>query len=103
MMTYARAKREIQSLQNYLDLIDHFEIHSIEDFIIHKYAIHNSISKVIKEIRKNDHSSFSNHSEVTPDFVKKVILSKPKNELHSMINRYYKKKIRPQTKRNLIH
>lgn len=94
VVTYEKAKQQALALTHYIELIDTFNIQSLKDLIIHQYAIHNSISKVIKSIHNNnmDFDTINlNH-----DLVRETILSKPTNELHSIIAKDYKIKTRPQ-------
>lgn len=98
MMSYEKAKKEIKVLINYIELIDNFEINTIENLVIYEYAKHNSISKVIKEIRKNHYNIEFEQVIITPKFITSVILGKPQNELHSIIKTHYLKKTRAQRK-----
>lgn len=98
LKSYSQAKKEAQSLLDYIKLIEEFEINTLSDLIIYQYAMHNSISKVIKVIKAKD-TSFSfaiEYEEITPDFVKNIILATPENQLHSTIRKGYLRKTKPQ-------
>lgn len=98
LKSYSQAKKEAKLLLDYIKLIEQFEINTLSDLIIYQYAIHNSISKVIKAI-KSQNTSFSfsiEYEKITSDFIKNTILSTPQNQLHSTIKKGYLRKTKPQ-------
>lgn len=101
MPSYKQVQDEINTLVNYLNLIDNYKIESIENLIIYEYAIHNSISKVIKSIKsdKNNSKYYKDFYLITPANIKKTILTTPKDELHKIIKKQYLKKTLPQRRR----
>lgn len=101
LKTYNQAQKEVKILLDYIELVEQFEIKNLDDLIIYKYAIHNSISKVIKDIKAHNESFTFNidSSNVTPEYVKNTILRSPKNQLHSVIKKGYLKKTKPQRNR----
>lgn len=96
LSTYNKAKEQIEILTNYVDLVDTYNIETLENAIIHLYAIHNSISKVIKNIKIQTYSFEFDSNTITHDFVRQVILSKPNDELHYIIQKIFKKKTKPR-------
>lgn len=94
MKTYCQAKKEVKILIDYIELIEQFEINNLEDLIIYKYALYNSISKVIKDIKTHNNSFAFNidSSNITPEYIKSTILRTPGNQLHSLIKKGYLKK-----------
>lgn len=100
MLTYQNAKDEVEFLLSYISLIENHKIESIEDLIIYEYAIYNSISKVIKNINLDNELLNLNSYSITPSFVKDIIMSSPKNELHKLIRKQYLIKTRPQRRRS---
>src|SRR5699024_10769065 len=98
LKSYNQAKKEAKLLLDYIKLIEQFEINTLSDLIIYQYAIHNSISKVIKEIKsKNASFSFTiEYEQITPDFIKNIILTIHKNQLHTTIRKGYLRKTKPQ-------
>lgn len=98
MITYYKAKEEIKKMQKYVDVIESFEVLSLEDLIIYQYTMFNSISKVIKSLNNNNVKiNFDiNDVTITHEFVRNTILDKPKNELHEYVRRHYLIKTRPQ-------
>lgn len=96
MITYNNAKKTIKELQHYIELIDNYEINTIDDLIIYMYAIHNSISQVIKQIKKSHYVNTFDTTLVTPKYITSVILGNKRNELHGIIKKQYKEKTRPR-------
>ena len=98
LKSYIQAKKEAKLLLDYIKLIEQFEINTLSDLIIYQYAIHNSIGKVINEIKskKNTFSFTIEYEQITPDFIKNIILAKPENQLHSTIRKGYLRKTKPQ-------
>ncbi|KIN51168.1 hypothetical protein [Bacillus subtilis] len=50
LITVQKAKEEIQSLQTYIELVEGYNVGTIEKMIIKEYAITNSIAKVMKNL-----------------------------------------------------
>lgn len=104
LITYSKAIEELDDLKNYVSLIENFKINSLEDEIIYKYALYNSISKVISHINTDleKNNFISDLSVITPDFIKKIILNKPSSELHFIIRKGYLLKTRPQRRKKTL-
>lgn len=100
MLTYKKAQEEVKILLNYINLIDNYKVESLEDLVIYKYAIYNSISKVIKTVNDENRNSNLNVYHITPDIVKSIIMNSPKDELHQIIRKQYLIKTRPQRRRS---
>jgi len=96
---YLKAKEEIKSLNYFINLIDDYEVKSLKNFVIKEYAIHNSMIKVVSEFNKKKYLHNFQMQSLTTSQVKEIILSKPNDELHSLIRRKYNIKTRPQRKR----
>lgn len=96
LSTYNKAKDQIEILTNYVGLVDDYNVDTVENAIIHLYAMHSSISKVIKHIKTQTYSFELDYSLITHEFVRQVILSKPNDELHSIIQKIFKKKVKPR-------
>lgn len=47
LLSYEKTKQKIEELQNYIDLIDNYEIISLNNWVIKNYAMTNNIQKVI--------------------------------------------------------
>lgn len=50
LITVQKAKEEIQRLQTYIELVEGYNVGTIEKMIIKEYAITNSIAKVMKNL-----------------------------------------------------
>lgn len=99
LKSYNQAQKEVKILLDYIKLIEQFQINSLDDLIIYEYAIHNSISKVIKNIKLKKHSFDIDYSKITPEHIKNTILGNPQNQLHSVIKKGYLRKTKPQRDR----
>lgn len=100
LKSYDEAKKEIAALQHYIDLIDNYVISNLEELIIYKYALHNSISKVIRHIKNSDYLYIYDTNLVTHNYITSVILGDTLNDLHAIVKKHYKEKTRPQRKRS---
>lgn len=90
LMTYEKAKKEVQFLQNYIQLIENYKVTNLEQFIIKNYAITNSSSSVIKLFNSYDHES--SYCDLSREYIFEVIKSPPKDELHKILRNAYKRK-----------
>lgn len=90
LITYQKAKENIISLQNYVDLIDKYEVNSVEQFIVKSYAISNSSSNVIKEY--NILSSKLNYPPISREYILEVIKGPTIDELHKIVKKAYFKR-----------
>lgn len=98
LITYEKAKEEMQHLQKYIHLIENYNITNIEGFIIKNYAITNSSSSVIKLF--NSDRQELNCPNLSRDFIFEVIKSPPKDELHKIIRSAYIKKYTKRGKKS---
>jgi len=100
MWSYDKAKREFDSLRNYITLIEEYQVNSLETFIIHRYAIYNSISKVLKSVREEQETlKFLidiDMDKINHNFIKNTVLSSPRDPLHEILRKGYQIKTRPQ-------
>ncbi|WP_166626987.1 hypothetical protein [Jeotgalicoccus sp. S0W5] len=102
MTSYRDAKKKIKSLTNFINLIDNYEINNLRTFVIKKYAIHNSMSKVVREFNKERNLYNFEEEILSTSFIKDLILSKPNDELHATIRKIYLVKTRPQRKKKMV-
>jgi hypothetical protein len=79
-MTLDRAKKEINNLQYYVNLIELYEPINLDQEIIKEYAITNSITEVSKRLN------------VSYEMVVDVITDRGKDELHKLVRSGYMKK-----------
>lgn len=93
LITYHKAKEEIELLEKYVDLIENYEIKNVEQFIIKNYAITNSSSKVIKEF--HIYNSKLIYPPLSREYILAVIKGPTLDELHQILKKaYYKKYIK---------
>jgi archaellum component FlaC len=55
LITVKKAQEEIERLQEYIDLVDSYEVNTLDTWIIKEYALTNSI-KEVKNIKERIHS-----------------------------------------------
>ncbi|ALC89202.1 hypothetical protein AM500_04925 [Bacillus sp. FJAT-18017] len=87
-ITAGQAEKEINRLQHFLELVNNYETDTLEKWIIKEYALTNSMMK----IKKN---AYLVH-KVTLEkyYIKSVILSTPKDELHKLVKLMFRYKIK---------
>lgn len=90
LITYEKAKKEVEKLQKYINLIDNYEVDSLEKFIIKNYALTNSSSGVIKKF--NAANIHMKYPPLSRDYVLGVIKKAPIDELHKIIGNGYRNK-----------
>lgn len=90
-MTYTQAKEKNSVLQYYINLVDNYdENNSLDSWIIKKFAMTNSISKVINLSNGKD---FPFNICLTRDYIKKVILKEnTDDELQTLLKIAYIKR-----------
>jgi len=91
-MSYSKELVQLEELKHYISLVDDFEIKDLDDWVVKNYALTNSISGVIKNSLVDELQFDANL--VTRQQIIKVLNDKPKNELHKIVHKGYKSKIR---------
>ncbi len=86
-----KAKEEIRKLQEFVELAESYRPDTPERHIIREYAFHNSMPLVIKNLNKK--GILKDGAEIIKKDVIYVLNSKPKDELHRIIQSWYKRKI----------
>lgn len=99
MITYTKALQELEVLSHYIKLVDDFKVCNLTDLIIHRYAMYNSIAKVIKSVKDDSNNLVFDYNIITHDFVRQTILSSPNSNLHKLIKKQYLIKTRPQRRK----
>jgi len=89
---YEDALREKEKIEHFISLVDNYEVNNIDQWIIKQYALTNSISKVIKIARESLNDISIN--EVTREKIIQVLNLKPIDDLHKIVSRGYRVKIR---------
>lgn len=97
LITVKKAKEEIIRLQEYIDLVESYEVNSLDTWIIKEYASTNSMKAIVK---KGDVSGMTqlNGEPVDHSYVVSVISGKATDKLHRLIKSGYKLKIKPSQK-----
>jgi|SRR5699024_3555528 len=96
-MTLDQAKMEVKSLNEYIELVENYEVKTLEQWIIKNYALTNSIPGVIKN-SLSDACQSKISSQISRNTISSVIKSKPQDQLHRIIRSAYLRKIRKSNK-----
>lgn len=94
--SYNDAQKKVSELNHYISLVDTYTISNLEQWIIKNYALTNSIPRVIQNARQSKDMSLIEN--VTREKIISLLNSKPQDELHKIIIRGYKAKIRKPSK-----
>ncbi|MCM3724597.1 hypothetical protein M3226_02630 [Neobacillus cucumis] len=87
LITVRRAKEEVERLQEYIDLAELYEAETLDKLIIKEYAFSNSIAEVVRVLYRRG-IQLENEA-VSKEYVKNVIKSKAKDELHRILQTGY--------------
>lgn len=95
LMTYDRAKRELERLNRYISLVDAYPSNTLEQWIIKEYAMTNSLVEVARRANENG-LRINGGVEIDRDYLVLVVDSKPKSddELHKLLRNGYRAKSR---------
>ncbi len=96
LITYDRAKSEIERLQAYVEMIDNFAINDFEDWVIYNYAITNSMTKIVK--KATDENVLIDGRPIETADLSEIINGKTKTELHRILRLGYRQRIRKSKK-----
>jgi hypothetical protein len=80
LITVERAKKEIQRLQHYVDLVESYPVDKLENLVIKEYALTNSIVKVTEKL------------SLEREYVTAIIKSRGNDELHKILRNGYMSK-----------
>jgi hypothetical protein len=97
LITVKKAKEEIVRLQEYIDLVDSYEVNTLDTWIIKEYALTNSIKEVVKK-GTADGMTKQNGEPLDKAFVVSVINGKATHKLHRLIRSGYRLRIKPNKK-----
>lgn len=97
LITVSKAKEEIRNLQKYIELAESYEANTLEKQIIKEYAYTNSINEIVKVFESRGITK--NGEKIKRSYVSKVIDSKPLDELHKILKKGYRLKIKPNKAR----
>lgn len=83
LITVDKARKEIEWLQNYIELVENYQADTIEKLILKEYAYLGSAQKVAKEL--NSRNVKINNRDVLYQDVTAIIKSKATDDLHKII------------------
>lgn len=92
MVNLKRAKKRIEELQRYVDLTESYTVNSFETAVIKEYAILGSVVKVAEKM--NEKGFRMGERRVEPKDISAIVKSKPRDELHQIVRKYLKSKVR---------
>ncbi|AQQ55232.1 hypothetical protein [Planococcus lenghuensis] len=94
--TVEEAKKEIQFLQQFVQLTEEHEEDTLEKRVVKLYATHGSIKTVADVLNMERENQLE---PIEPSFIRDIIQSKPSDSLHQLIRAYYLKKTRHMRKK----
>ncbi|WP_338754866.1 hypothetical protein [Bacillus sp. FJAT-52991] len=77
-LTVAQAKQKIDSLQQYVNLVESYKTDTLEKLVIKEYAYTGSVVKVAEKLNELGH-------EVEPKDISFILKAKPIDELHKIV------------------
>ncbi|MFC5591590.1 hypothetical protein ACFPRA_22145 [Sporosarcina soli] len=93
LKTVDQAKKEIATLQRFIDLVESFQPETLKEQIIKEYAYIGSIEKVAIKVYELGYSKSDGNPYEKGD-ITNIIIGKPANDLHKLIKSGYLKKTR---------
>ncbi|TFJ91713.1 hypothetical protein [Lentibacillus salicampi] len=97
LITVERAKKEVQRLQHFIDLAESYESDTLNKWTIKEYAYTNSIKKVVE--KANTESLTVKGEPLSREYAVAVINGKANDELHRILRRGYRLKIKPNKRK----
>jgi hypothetical protein len=95
LKTVDAAKKEIKELQDFVFLVENYEVTTVEQKILKEYAYSGSIVKVVATINNEFGLDTIDHT-----FVSDLLKSKPQDELHKRMKAHYLDKPRHTRKKS---
>ncbi|MEK5069733.1 hypothetical protein [Sporosarcina sp. FSL K6-1508] len=92
LKTVEQAKKEIEKLQGFVDLVESFHPKTLEEQIIKEYAYIGSVEKVANKVNELGYSNDGQPFE--KEDISNVIKSRPTGDLHKLIKSGFLKKTR---------
>ncbi|WP_096225801.1 hypothetical protein [Geobacillus sp. FJAT-46040] len=88
-MLVEEAKKQIEYLQDYIRKIESYTPTTMEEEAVYLYVQLESVTKVVQELNKKGYRI--GKRKLTTVDVSNIIRSKPKDEMHEMARRLFKK------------
>ncbi|MFD1708923.1 hypothetical protein ACFSCZ_19860 [Siminovitchia sediminis] len=100
--TLAQAKKDRDILQEYVNLIEHYQPKTFEQYVVFEYALQGSIEKTALNL--NQRGNFFEIKPITADIVKQALTSTPNkgDDLHKWIRSLYLKRTRPNRRKQSL-
>lgn len=89
LKTVDAAKKEINQLQNFVLLVENYEVNTLEQKVLKEYAYLGSMSKVVDRINQE-----LGIDTIDKEYVSKLLQSKPIDPLHKILKSNYLLKTR---------
>ncbi|MFP3886782.1 hypothetical protein U8V97_15145 [Priestia filamentosa] len=96
LITLDKAKKEVERMQRYIEMVENYEADTLEKWIIKKYALTNSIKNILEEAAIEGITY--NNLPLDRNYISSVINGKPTDELHRILRLGYRQKIKPNKK-----
>lgn len=90
LITLERAKREKEWLENYIYLIESYEVDTLEKWVIKQYAITNSMNKIMQLAEEKGITY--NNEPLDREYLREIINGKIMDELHRTLRKGYGRK-----------
>jgi|SRR5699024_5300286 len=87
--TYKKALLDVAELNRYIKLVEEYETHTINRFIIKSYAETNSVPKVIQKINNSQYAAELPTDTTNSNYILNVIKSKAQDDLHKIVQKIY--------------
>lgn len=99
--TVAEAKTEIRSLQDFVQLVEEYQAHTLEQKVLKTYAYTGSIKEVVTRLNREIESEHLALIDAT--FVTELLKSKPQDQLHRVLRTNYLSKTRHMRKAKSLY
>lgn len=87
-MDVTQAREEISRLQKYIVLVETYKVTSFETAVIAMYAVNQKVTAVTEELNKKGYKI--GNRKITTNDVSAVLMSKPNDELHVIVQKMFK-------------
>lgn len=90
-MNVQQARDTIKELNNFITLVETFEVTSLETEAIYEYALDNSVSRVASKLNEKGYTvpSATGKRKLISNDVSNILNGNPTNELHVIIKKMF--------------
>ncbi|MBM7715344.1 hypothetical protein MXL46_11440 [Heyndrickxia sporothermodurans] len=98
--TLAQAEKDRDKLQDYINLIEHYQPKTLTQYVVFEYALQGNLQKVADNL--NRRGIHADAEPLTPDLVKEFLMTTPQkeDELHKQVRSLYLKRTRPARRKS---